>query len=61
MRRLIELRIDRPLTIPKTESDVVFRLLSENYGHAAPIFVQYILENGAAVDKLLHTIQDQVR
>lgn len=60
LRRLIELRIDRPLTIPKTESDVVFRLLSENYGHAAPIFVQYILENGAAVDKLLHTMQARV-
>lgn len=60
LRRLIELRIDRPLSIPKSESDVVFRLLSENYGHAAPLFVQYVLQNSDAVDKLLRTTQARV-
>lgn len=49
LRRLIELRISRPLNITKAESDMVFGKLQHNYGHAGPIFVNYVLNN---IDKL---------
>lgn len=45
LRRLIELRISRPLNITKAESDEVFGKLQYNYGHAGPIFMNYVLNN----------------
>lgn len=45
LRRLIELRIARPLNISKAESDAIFSKLQDNYGLAAPIFVNHVLAN----------------
>lgn len=53
LRRLIELRISRPLNITKAESDAVFKELSQNYGLAGPKFIQYIMNNRAEVDEIV--------
>jgi hypothetical protein len=50
VRRVIELPISRPMTISKTESDAVFRLLQDNYGVAGPVFLQYVMSNRETVD-----------
>jgi len=53
LRRLIELRISRPLNITKAESDAVFRGLSHNYGLAGPKFIQYVMNNREEVDMIV--------
>jgi len=57
MRRLIELRITRPVAITKAESDAVFSALADNYGLAGPIFMQYVLRNKESVLALLNKIK----
>jgi len=53
LRRLIELRITRPMDISKAESDAVFKELSLHYGLAGPKFVQYVMKNRAEVDEIV--------
>jgi len=57
MRRLIELRINRPVAVTKAESDAVFSALSENFGLAGPIFMQYVMNNRETVLALLNKIK----
>jgi hypothetical protein len=57
MRRLIELRINRPVAVTKAESDAVFSALSDNYGLAGPVFMQYVMRNRDAVISLLAKIK----
>jgi hypothetical protein len=45
LRRLIELRITRPLTITKAESDQIFGKLQHNFGLAGPLFVQHVMRD----------------
>jgi uncharacterized protein (DUF927 family) len=53
VRRLIELRISRPDDVSKSESDALFKQLSNNYGVAGPIYIQYVLRNKDLVVKLV--------
>jgi len=52
LRRLIELRITRPLDIGKTESDAVFRNLAFNYGVAGPKYIQHVMTHMPQVDEI---------
>jgi len=52
LRRLIELRIMRPLDITKAESDEVLMELSENYGLAGPKYIHYVMNNWSEVDAI---------
>lgn len=49
IRRILELRIERPASISKEESDRVFSLLTGNYGVAGPIFIHWVMNNREAV------------
>lgn len=60
MRRLIELRITRPVAITKAESDAVFSAMAENFGLAGPIFMQYVLNNKDTVLALLNKIKARI-
>lgn len=60
MRRLIELRITRPVEVSKQESDKVFGILVENYGVAGPVFIQYVLKNKDKVIAQLKKIQQKI-
>lgn len=60
IRRLLELRIVRPLDIPKAESDAIFRLLDENYGVAGPVFMQYVVSNVEKVQEQLKKAQIKI-
>lgn len=60
LRRLIELRITRPDDISKQESDAVFGKLSENYGLAGPVLMQYVLVNQDKVVALLNKIKKKI-
>jgi uncharacterized protein (DUF927 family) len=60
LRRLIELRITRPAEVSKQESDAVFGALSENFGLAGPVFMQYVLKNTDAVIAQLRKIQARI-
>lgn len=60
LRRLIELRITRPIEVTKQESDAVFGILVENYGVAGPVFIQYVMKNKDKVIAQLKKIQQKV-
>ena len=60
LRRLIELRITRPIEVTKQESDAVFGTLVENYGVAGPVFMQYVLKNQDRVTAQLKKIQQKI-
>lgn len=59
LRRLIELRVSRP-ALNKQESDAIFGALSENYGLAGPVFIQYVLKNRAKVIAQYKLIQARI-
>jgi hypothetical protein len=60
LRRLIELRITRPVEVTKQESDAIFGALIENYGVAGPVFIQYVLKNKEKVIAQLKKIQQKI-
>jgi hypothetical protein len=60
LRRLIELRITRPLTITKAESDAIFGKLQHHYGMAGPLFVTYVMNNLDKVRAFTYGIQAQL-
>lgn len=57
VRRLIELRITRPIEVTKQESDAVFGTMAANYGLAGPVFIQYVLKNKDKVIAQMKKIQ----
>jgi len=57
LRRLIELRINRPVEVSKQESDQVFGALEENYGVAGPVYMQHVLKTIPDVEALARKIQ----
>lgn len=57
LRRLIELRITRPVEVSKQESDQVFGALEENYGVAGPVYMQHVLKTIPEVEVLARKIQ----
>jgi len=56
--RIVEVGIHADKTMSKEESDELFeQALPENYGHAGPIFVEYLLANLDSAKKMLHETQ----
>lgn len=58
--RTIEIHVKRvvdKMNIPKHESDALNDAILENYGHAGPIFVQYIMSHQEEVRQLLKKVQ----
>ena len=60
LRRLIELRITRPVAVSKQESDAVFGALEENYGVAGPVYMQHVLKTMPEVESLARRIQQRL-
>jgi hypothetical protein len=60
MRRLIELRVNRPLDISKETSDEIFGKLSTNYGTAGPVFIQFVLNNKDKVRDRIETTRRRI-
>ena len=60
LRRLIELRISRPADVSKAESDAIFGALTEHYGLAGPVFMQYVLKHKEEVTAHLKKIQAKI-
>ena len=54
LRRLIEIRILRPLDITKQESDEILAKMMENFGTAGPMWVKYLMANRQKVLDLMH-------
>lgn len=57
VRRLIELRLNRPVEVSKQESDDIFRSLGGNYGVAGPIFISYVLNHIDEVRAVINSAQ----
>lgn len=61
-QRVLEVEVSRLFsgTEGKVETDEFTRLLKDNYGHAGVPFVQYVMQNEAAVALLLQAVQNKV-
>jgi hypothetical protein len=61
-QRVLEIEVGKLFTgtTDKEATDLFSRSLHENYGHAGPIFVQYVMQNQEQVDLLLTTVQRQI-
>lgn len=59
-QRMMEKRVDKVEVGEKINTDDFNKLLSENYGHAGPVFITYVLKNQLTVKKLLNDIQVEV-
>jgi hypothetical protein len=56
--RIVEIGVPADTTMTKEESDELFeQALPENYGHAGPVLVQYMIANLEAVKVMLHETQ----
>lgn len=51
--RLLDVRVDRIKSIKKADSDLFADALMKNYGHAGPIFVEYVIKNQDSVIKAI--------
>lgn len=60
MMRLIEYTINRTSNLSKQEADEIFQTMYENYGHAGPIFLEYVLKNKELVLDTLRAIQKKI-
>jgi hypothetical protein len=60
LKRVIDLRITIPQSIPKAESDALFAKLAVNYGIAGPMLVQHVVNNREIIEAELKVIQLQV-
>jgi hypothetical protein len=60
--RVLEVRADRIFkgSIDKQKTDLFTTMVMENYGHAGPLFVQYVMNNKEEVVELLHNVQIKI-
>lgn len=56
-QRVLEKRVQKFHAADKMQTDEFNKLLAENYGHAGPIFVKYVLENIEEVRATLFKVQ----
>lgn len=61
-QRVLEIEVSKLFTHKEDKelTDKFSRALHDNYGHAGPIFVQYVLQNLANVETVITTIQRQI-
>jgi len=57
LRRLIEMRILRPIDTSKKESDRILGALDENYGVAGPVYMKYVLNHRSDITSSAERIQ----
>ena len=57
MRRIIELRVERPTEVVKVESDRAFSALADNYGLAGPVFIQHVMTHREEVLRELESVR----
>lgn len=57
VRRVLEFQVNRPVDVPKAESDRLFSLLGSNYGVAGPVFLKQVLRNMEQIKALLRSTQ----
>jgi hypothetical protein len=60
MMRLIEFTVNRTSNLTKEEADDIFQQMYEHYGHAGPIFFEYVLKNKELVLETLRTVQKKI-
>lgn len=60
LRRVLEIEVPKISTLPKQEVDALFAKMSENYGVAGPIFIQYVIANRESVLDMLTTMQARI-
>jgi uncharacterized protein (DUF927 family) len=60
LRRVLELSVPTYTEATKVEIDTVFAKLSDNYGLAGPIFIEYVLTHRETVIKMLSDMQAKV-
>lgn len=60
MMRVVEYTVERTGNLSKSEADDIFSLMYEHYGHAGPIYAQYLLQNKEAVIKTLHSVRKYI-
>lgn len=60
MMRLIEYKVERTNNLTKAEADEIFSGIYENYGHAGPIFCQWLVGNLSSALDALAEVQKQV-
>lgn len=46
LARYLELKIDKPPTMNNEEGNKIFDTMRLNYGHAGPVYVQYLIDKG---------------
>ena len=61
-QRILEVRVDKMFTgsTGKEETDRFSRALGQCYGHAGPIFVQYVINNLDTVKQLINEVQVRI-
>ena len=60
LRRVLELSVPTYTEATKVEIDTVFAKLSDNYGLAGPVFIEYVLTHQETVLKMLSDMQAKV-
>ena len=60
LRRVLEIAVPKYTGAGKAEIDAVFSKLANNYGHAGPIFIQYVINNLESVKLLLVRMQAKI-
>lgn len=58
-QRIVEIKAENRLE-DKKKGDNLAKMLRENYGHAGPIFLQYVMNNVDDVKKLLSKVQAKI-
>ena len=57
LARVIEINIPADTTMSKEESDELYNLMFENYGHAGEVFMQYVVSHTEAIKERIKEVQ----
>lgn len=60
LKRVIDLHVEPPQGVSKSESDAIFSQLADNYGIAGPIFMQHVVANRESVCDTLKQMQAKI-
>jgi hypothetical protein len=60
LKRVIDLHVEAPQDISKSESDAIFSQLADHYGMAGPVFIQHVVSNRDAVTQTLKDMQAKI-
>jgi len=59
-QRILEIQATRNRQVPKHETDELARSIGEDYGHAGPIFIRFVMNNIEAVRDLVIKTQHKI-